>query len=120
MQHDIASEHVAHTLRCRLGCYHPVNVLALPKHVYSIKADGYIVSESLGETTQYISWVLVCLSCLGLVISALLLGLVLTLFMVENKKENELLETLGFEGRQRRRVAMTTLWVLDARFCYLC
>lgn len=49
MQHDIASEHVAHTLRCRLGCYHPVNVLALPKHVYSIEADGYIVSESLGE-----------------------------------------------------------------------
>jgi len=70
------------------------------------------ISQSIRETTKYISLILFCLSGLGILISMLLLGLVLYLFLIENKDENELLWTLGFSSKNRRNLSMMNLYVL--------
>ena len=70
------------------------------------------ISKSVHETTQYISLILVCLSGLGILISILLLGLVLYLFLIENRSENELFWTLGFSSKNRRHLSMMNLYVL--------
>ncbi len=70
------------------------------------------ISKSVQETTKYITLILICLSGLGIVISMLLLGLVLYLFLIENRGEKELFWTLGLSRQNRRRLSMMSLYVL--------
>ncbi len=79
---------------------------------YEFSNPSQMVSQSIQETTRYVSLVLLCLSGLGILISLLLLVLIIYLFLIENRGENELLLTLGFSSKTRRGFVMMNLAVL--------